>query len=233
VGVYKTAALMYYSCEKIRFGAGRHMGNVTGNMTASEIQQTASLISVLAVALIGVALVVSTASWKRWITRYRRMLLFDQYRAKRPVQIAMATLALIVFVGFFVALVSAPHPYRWTLSVIATMVFGILAVGGVLLIHIIGYTKRDLKFYPLTFGALICYFGSWTFLVVSVGYAIYALAGVTSVALGYDILGNFTSFEQGRYLLSEGVFCFAVGVLTLGFGAVAEFLKSWLLPKSS
>jgi hypothetical protein len=206
-----------------------NMGNVTG-MTASELQNTASLVAVLGIAIIGVALVVSTASWKRWITRYRVMLSPYRNRSRLFIHIPITIIAVVVFGGFFAAyvIIYTMRSYNsgWLPGVLSYYVYAFVAIAGMAALSFrktVSIMSVE-RFKPVLFLTLITYFGSWTFLIVSILYCLSALMYVASVALGVEVVPRaLPFFASGRFFMADGVRSFVAGIISLGIGAISEF----------
>ncbi len=189
------------------------------------INNLASLIGVQSVAVIGVSLVLLHTAWEGFERTYLPLSLQER---KATLISSSIPFAVILFI-FTVATLSGiydPSLVQPVVVLVIMLILGIAIISYTIIIILRKLRKKKESVKPDD----ICqiYFFSLLCLALSILCTVGALLGNTSTMLNISI-GQYEReyFELGRWLLWDGLFFFAVGIIELGFAYVSDKIKQW------
>lgn len=188
-------------------------GNTVGNATSSTpTQELASLVAILAMALVGVLIVTTRIAWNNYI-RTRGIL---SRRTTRNFSFLSWISSVAFILTLTLVLVYVPQIPDWGLWILSSI------LAGLILVVTLYYTLRS-EIRPAEFvGAW--YLTAFLLFVSSLVFCLVAISGVADTALGMAFFRGPMGFNFGRVALADALTLLYFGFLNIGGAFVIQHI---------
>jgi len=199
-------------------------------MTHDVMREIASNVTIISLALLAVAFILMSLSWKGFEDKFRSMRRDERRELLKSSLLPL--LLVLLFTGIF-TLIGIYSPKTFQISTILVMLGFIviiilyLVAAGIRKLYFILRKKRQPTVVKLDEATLI-YFISLTYLTISVFYSIFAMIGSIPVAMEIDVIPNqANNFNESRWFLLDSILFFVCGTLATGVSFLMHRTQEW------
>lgn len=186
-------------------------------------QQLAALVAVVSVAIIGVAMLLISPTWKRFEQTSFGLTIPEKRIINRIILLSFGPLLLFIFITNFIG-VYAPGLFQPAARILYLLVLVIWIIS-ILSSQVIKWIRKS-KPSPKLASLPFMYRITLVWLILCIFFCLIALIGVTPAMLNIEI-GPFNqdNYNWGRWFLFDGIIYFFIGIFCFAFASIEEKIK--------